>query len=302
MSTESAPLPGPQAVAILARGLKRSYRSGFLLARRAVLRGVDLDLAAGAVGGLIGPNGSGKSTLLRLLAGVDPADGGELSVLGGDPRTAAVRTRIGYATEGCPFPDELPARVVLELLLRMRGLHGGEARSRALRLLDRAGLGADAKRSLGQFSSGMRRRFVLAQAFATDPHLVLLDEPSVGLDAEGAEVLEQWLDEAHARGAAALICSHRPDDLFGRCERVSVMIEGRVVLNESARALAERATRVELEIEGAGSQDLDAARRELEARGAVVRATRPAAAALDALYRSLGSTGRGAPAGVERDG
>ena len=157
---------GEGGAAVRARGLERSYRSGFLLSRSRALRGVDLDLQRGATLGLIGPNGSGKSTLLRLLAGVDPPQAGELSVLGGDPRSSAVRTRIGFAPEVCPYPDELPSREVLGLILRMRGSGGREARKRAARLLDRVGLESVGGTGLRQFSSGMRRRFMLAVGFA----------------------------------------------------------------------------------------------------------------------------------------
>ncbi|MEO0651695.1 MAG: ABC transporter ATP-binding protein, partial [Planctomycetota bacterium] len=244
----------------------------------------------GATLGLIGPNGSGKSTFMRLAAGIEPADGGELQLLGRDPRQAV--ERIGWLAEGCPYPAELPGPTVLHLLDQARG---GDRRARRARVgewIERVGLTGAGRTPIGRFSSGMRRRFGLAAACMHSPDVLLLDEPSSGLDAEGAALLEALLAEARARAASTLVCSHLPSDLHAACDALAVLIEGRIATVEAPARLAERVERVELEVEATGERtDLDVVglEAELERRGGRLRATRPTATALARLYADLAS-------------
>jgi ABC-type multidrug transport system ATPase subunit len=220
----------PFAPALRITGLRHSFPVALGLRRREVLRGIDLELPAGASLGLVGPNGSGKSTLLRLIAGVDRARAGELLVLGDTPDSGAVRRRIGYLPEDSPFPPELRALPALVLLGTLRKMSRAAARERGAELLRRVGL-ADAQRvPLGRYSRGMLRRFGLAQAVLHEPDLLLLDEPTAGLDATGFAVLDELLGEARERGAATVFASHLASDLDEHCERVAVMMDGRVAL------------------------------------------------------------------------
>ena len=221
--------PGTEtADALRLGGVTFAYRCGLLRTRRPVLHGVDLTVSHGERVGLIGPNGSGKSTLLRIAAGVQRPSGGAVSVLGGSVDDARARERVGYLTDGSPFPPELSARSVLELFGALHGLARRERARRADELLERTGLRGDARRSLSTFSRGMLRRFGLAQAFLGTPDLLLLDEPTSGLDAPGHTVLEELLAEASARGAALLLASHVPTDLLAFTDRVAVLVEGRI--------------------------------------------------------------------------
>jgi|RhiMethySRZTD1v2_1073278.scaffolds.fasta_scaffold65497_4 ABC-2 type transport system ATP-binding protein len=221
--------PSASPPALELRGIVKRYRSGFLAVRRTVLDGVDLTLAPGESRGLIGPNGSGKSTLLRLATGLERPSAGSVRVFGRPPHDRSTLRRIGYLPDGFPFPPELSSRAVLELLGAFHGLPRRERAPTAERWLERVGLKGESRRALRHFSLGMRRRFGLAQAFLHGPDLLLLDEPTAGLDAEGYLVMEELLAEARARGASVLVATHVPSDLQDSCERCSVLFAGRIV-------------------------------------------------------------------------
>ncbi len=212
------------------RGVRKSYPLLLGLRRREVLCGVDLDLAQGETLGLAGPNGSGKSTLLRILSGVDRASSGEVRVLGGSPQDGAVRRRTGYLPEESPFPPELSARSALDLMGSLSGMRRADRRPEGDRLLDLVGLREEARHRLGRFSRGMLRRFGLAQAALSRPDLLLLDEPTAGLDAQGFEVLAAILAETRARGASVVIASHLIGDLREHCDELAVILSGRIAV------------------------------------------------------------------------
>lgn len=228
------------------RDLRAGYPTHLGLRRSAVLRGVDLALERGRVLGLAGPNGSGKSTLLRVLAGVEPASGGELVVLGGRIEEARVRRRIGYLPEDSPFPAELPARTLLELSGTLCGMPRAALRPECERLLARVGLEAVARRRVGSFSRGMLRRLGLAQACLHAPELLLLDEPTAGLDAQGFEVFGALLDEARARGTSVLIASHLPGDFLEHASEMAVILDGRIARRGPTRELLAGGSLLEL--------------------------------------------------------
>jgi ABC-2 type transport system ATP-binding protein len=232
--------------ALSIRDLHAGYPTHLGLRRSAVLRGLSLELGRGVVLGLAGPNGSGKSTLLRVIAGVERASSGELSVLGGSVEDPALRRRIGYLPEDSPFPPELSARATLELLGAIARLPRELVRRESARLLALVGLERVAGKRLGSFSRGMLRRFGLAQAWLHAPELLLLDEPTAGLDAQGFEVLAALLAEARARGASVVIASHLPGDFSDHASEMAVILEGRIALRGPVRELLERRSLLEL--------------------------------------------------------
>jgi len=239
-----APATSPPALEI--RGLARHVRPGLFARSRPILAGLDLVLEPGATLGLIGPNGSGKSTLLRIAAGVERASAGSVRLFGLGPEDAAARRRVGFLPEGFPFPLELSARSVLLLLCHFHGWPRARRASAADEWLERVGLAADARRHLAHFSLGMRRRFGLAQACMHAPELLLLDEPTAGLDAPGHLVLEELLGEARVRGAALLFATHVVSDLEQHCERAAVLVGGRLAAVGPTQDLGNRARLLEL--------------------------------------------------------
>ncbi|MHC4375482.1 MAG: ABC transporter ATP-binding protein [Planctomycetota bacterium] len=286
----AAPPHRPSETAVRVRGLRQSYRSGFLLRPKEALCGVDLEWSPGRVSGLLGPNGSGKSTLLRAVAGLERPRAGTIEVFGCEPTDRAVRGRVGFLPEGFPYPQELRGAEALTLLGKARGVERSRAKGVAQSWLERVGLAEAAKRPLWTYSTGMRRRFGLAQALVHEPDLVLLDEPSAGLDVAGFELLDELLAELEGRGATVLVCSHHGADLFASGRELTVLIDGRVALSAPFEELAARAPGFELEL-GRGAErapiDWSRVRAPLEALGLTWIGARPSARATHALFSEL---------------
>ena len=194
--------------------------------RREILKGLNLELERGQTLGLLGPNGSGKSTLMRHLAGLLRPHRGTVLVLGGHAHQPDSLTRAAYLPEDSPFPDDLTGLQALGLLASLRGRKDKNA---LLAALDRAGLAAHPKTKLGRYSRGMLRRFGLAQAFLFEPELVLLDEPSAGLDAPGLTLLRDWVHEHQARGGSLVLASHVVSELASLTDRLAVLMDGQIV-------------------------------------------------------------------------
>ena len=165
----------------MATGLTKTYRS-FFGGEHAALRGLTLTIPRGAAFGLIGPNGAGKTTFIKVLLGVVRPSGGEVSVLGGEPGEVSVRARIGYLPERMHLPSALSARQFLRSVATLKGLSPSDVE--LARALDRVGL-ADDRRRIGAFSKGMRQRLGLAAAMLGAPDLLILDEPTDGIDPVG---------------------------------------------------------------------------------------------------------------------
>lgn len=219
-------MSAPPLPLLAARAVQKAYPTGWLGlgGKQAILgAGLDLDVAGGERVLIAGPNGSGKSTLLRVLAGVEAADAGSVTIAGHAITTPTGRAALGYAPDGAPFPMELPARALMRLIGRFAGLSRRDANAQGQAMLARVGLEDAATKTLAQFSKGMRRRFSLGQAFLGDPKVLLLDEPTDGLDAAGFLVLEELLREARERGAAVVLASHVA---ALDCDRVQILLDG----------------------------------------------------------------------------
>ena len=215
---------GPEAVG-RARGLRRTFGS------TVALDGVDVDIRPG-ITGLVGPNGAGKTTLIGLLLGLDRPDGGSVELLGLDPATAGpdVRARVGYAPEYDPLPPDVRAQDLVRLVGELHGLDAHTALERASDVLQRLGLGEERLREIGTLSTGQKQRVKLAQAIVHDPSLVLLDEPTDGLDPlQRADMLDLIVALAAEQSLNVLVSSHLLADLERICDHLVVLRDGRVI-------------------------------------------------------------------------
>ena len=214
------------------------------------LDAVDLDITSG-VTGVVGANGAGKSTLFKLMLGLIVPTAGSIETLGLHPTRdgALLRTRIGYSPERNVLPDTMPADEFVRHLAEVRGLPRGEARSRASDILWLVGLGEERFRPLGSMSTGQRQRVKLAQALAADPALILLDEPTDGLDPmQREQMLELIRDVRTHFGIDVVVTSHVLDEVEQVCDHVVVLDGGVVRVAGRLTDLAGGGTGVELEL------------------------------------------------------
>jgi len=199
-----------------------------------ILHGLDLDLRPGSITGLLGPSGCGKTTLMRVLVGVQRYDG-EVRILGERPGAPAVRGRIGYVTQAAAVYKDLTARQNLRYFATLAG-----ARARDIdEVLDTVGLTELADRRVSTFSGGETGRVSLACALVAGPELLVLDEPTVGLDPLTREGLWVTFRDLADAGATLLISSHVMDEAF-HCDRVLLMRSGRFLASTTASELLER--------------------------------------------------------------
>jgi ABC-2 type transport system ATP-binding protein len=212
--------------------------------------GVSLEIPPGRIG-LVGANGAGKTTLLKILLGVLPAASGHVAVLGHDVATRQldVRARVGWMPEGNCMPPDQTAADFLGYAAELGGLPVRAARQRASDVLGLVGLHEERFRFIGEFSTGMKQRAKLAQAIVHDPALVLLDEPTAGLDPEGREEMLDLVTRLEGFGINAVISSHVLTDIERTCDWV-VMLDGGKVLRSGPLTDLSTTDEVELEIIG----------------------------------------------------
>jgi len=232
---------------VRARGLTKNY--GDVRA----LDGVDLDIPEGRVG-LVGANGAGKTTLFRLLLGLSPPTAGSVDVCGipvaGDP--IGVRSRIGYMPEHECLPLDQTAADVVATFAELGGLPARAARQRASEVLDLVGLDEARFRPVGGFSTGMRQRTKLAQAIVADPRLVLLDEPTAGLDPSGRQEMLDLVARLDGFGISVLLATHLLDDVAQVCDHVVMLDAGRLVTDAPTTSLLQRTGTVTVDVGPAG--------------------------------------------------
>jgi lipooligosaccharide transport system ATP-binding protein len=221
---------------IQARGLAKSF--GPVQA----VRGIDLDVTRGEVFGFLGPNGAGKSSAMRMIGCVSPRSAGSLHVLGMDPDVdgPAIRARIGVVPQQDNLDVELSVRQNLEVYGRYFGLSRAAVRAKAVELLEFAQLSDRADSAVDPLSGGMKRRLTIARSLVNDPELLLLDEPTTGLDPQARHLLWDRLYRLKQRGVTQLITTHYMDEAEQLCDRLVVMDNGLISAEGSPADLIER--------------------------------------------------------------
>ncbi len=213
---------------IEARGLTKVYRTTLRGRKVTALSEVDLSVAPGEIYGLLGPNGAGKTTAVKILLGLTHATAGSALLMGlpaGDPES---RRRVGYLPEGHRFPGYLTARQTLSIFGRMSGVSPRDLDSRIPALLSRVRMSDWADVKVKKFSKGMTQRLGLAAALVHEPDVLLLDEPTDGVDPVGRREIRDLLREEAAKGRAVLLNSHLLSEIELTCDRVTVLSKGKV--------------------------------------------------------------------------
>jgi ABC-2 type transport system ATP-binding protein len=245
----------PEPVILSVSGLRFAY--GDIVA----IDGITLEVPRGRIG-LVGANGAGKTTLLKVLLGVLQPAAGSVRVLGYglDHGAIEVRSRVGWMPESDCLPPEQTAADFLGYAAELGGLPPRAARQRASDVLGLVGLHEERFRFVGEFSTGMKQRAKLAQAIVHDPELVLLDEPTAGLDPEGREEMLDLVTRLESFGINSVISSHVLTDIESTCDWV-VMLDGGKVLRSGPLSDLSSSDQAELEVVGDQSQVAEHARR-----------------------------------------
>ncbi|TDB72259.1 ABC transporter ATP-binding protein [Micromonospora sp. KC721] len=227
--TSTAPL-------IRARGLVKRFGAFTAVA------GIDVDVHPGLAFGFLGPNGAGKSSTMRMVGCISPPSGGELRILGMDPVRdgPAIRARLGVCPQLDNLDPDLTVRENLTTYARYFGVPRRTARERAAELLDFVQLTERADSRVEPLSGGMKRRLTIARALVNEPDVVLLDEPTTGLDPQARHLVWERLFRLKQQGVTLVLTTHYMDEAEQLCDRLVVMDGGRIVAEGSPRALIER--------------------------------------------------------------
>ncbi|WP_204033100.1 ABC transporter ATP-binding protein [Micromonospora qiuiae] len=204
--------------------------------------GIDVQVHAGEAFGFLGPNGAGKSSTMRMVGCISPPSSGELRILGMDPVRdgPAVRARLGVCPQLDNLDPELTVRENLTTYARYFGIPRRVARARATELLDFVQLSERADSKVEPLSGGMKRRLTIARALVNEPDIVLLDEPTTGLDPQARHLVWERLFRLKQQGVTLVLTTHYMDEAEQLCDRLVVMDGGRIVAEGSPRALIER--------------------------------------------------------------
>jgi lipooligosaccharide transport system ATP-binding protein len=239
-------IPETSTSLVHARGLTKRYKNDFL-----AVDGVDFDVRPGKAFGFLGPNGAGKTSTMRMIACASPVTDGTLRVIGMDPRTHArqIKARLGVVPQIDNLDTELTVRENLEMYARYFDIPRDVADRRTDELLEFVQLAERAKDQVEPLSGGMKRRLTIARALINEPDLVILDEPTTGLDPQARHLLWERLYQLKRRGATLIITTHYMDEAEQLCDHLVVMDKAKIVAEGSPRQLIDQhSTREVLEL------------------------------------------------------
>src|SRR3984957_14037593 len=239
--------------AIVVTELRKSFGT------KEAVAGIDLEIASGALAGLVGPNGAGKTTSLSMMTGLLRPDGGRVLLNGMDlwADPPAAKAIIGVVPAEARLFERLSGEELLEYAGRLRGLPAGEARSRAAQLLDVLDLTGDAKRLVADYSTGMRKKAALGCALIHHPAVLFLDEPLEGVDPVSADTIRRLLTRFVASGSTVLFSSHVMELVEQVCDHVTIIDKGRIVATGTTEEVRGGKTLQQAFIDLVGSRGTD---------------------------------------------
>jgi ABC-2 type transport system ATP-binding protein len=237
--------------AVAVHGLTKVFPIPFRRTKLVAVRGLNLEVAPGQVYGLLGPNGSGKSTTLKIILGLVSATTGTTKIFGRDSREVRSREAVGFLPENPYFYKYLTGEETLRFYGKLCGLHGQTLKARIDELLALVSLEEARDRRLGGYSKGMLQRIGLAQALIQEPKLVVLDEPTAGVDPAGSREIRDLILDMKGRGITVLLSSHLLAQVQEICDRVGILARGVLVREGRVEDLLAIENQTELILENA---------------------------------------------------
>ena len=269
--------------------------------RIVAVRDLSLRVEKGEVYGLLGPNGSGKSTTLKILLGLLTATSGMTRVFGEESRSVLSRKDVGFLPENPYFYKFLTGAETVRFFGKLSGMSGQGLESRVTELLDLVGLTDAAARRVGSYSKGMLQRVGLAQALVQDPGLLVLDEPTAGVDPVGSREIRDLILELKARGKTVLLCSHLLSQVQEVCDRVGILARGSLVREGRVQDLLAIGDRNELVLEHATPEQLAELGKAAQRLGIRVISSGRAQTTLENLFLDAIEPGQSSDAGSGRN-
>ncbi|MBI4623353.1 MAG: ABC transporter ATP-binding protein [Verrucomicrobia bacterium] len=276
--------PPAVAAALELHGLVKDFAIGLRGVKLRAVDHLDLRVEPGQIYGLLGPNGSGKSTTIKLILGLLQPTAGTCRIFGVSSARVEARRDVGYLPEAPDFYRHLTGRELVRFCARLCGLGGGTLAARCADVLALVGMSEAADRRVGTYSKGMLQRLGLAQALVHDPALLILDEPTAGVDPLGAAAMAGLFLKLKAQGKTVVITSHLLAQMEEICDRVAVLDRGRLVLEGAVPDLVGREGRQALVVETLSPAELAELRAWLAARGRTLEAVETPRARLDRVF------------------
>ncbi len=281
-----APLDASDVI-IKCVGLTKVFRDFWMRNRVKAVNAIDFEVRRGEVFGLLGPNGSGKSTTIKMILGLLHPTAGRIAIFGRHPRDVTVKEWIGYLPEESYLYRFLNARETLEYYGRLFHQGRRQRKRRIEMLLEMVGLEKVAHRPIGEYSKGMQRRIGLAQALINDPQLLILDEPTTGMDPIGTRQIKDLIQELAERGKTVLLCSHLLADVEDVCDRVSIMYGGKVRQQGTVDELLVRSGLTDIQAANLDQDDIQAIEKLLESRGKFIERVDHPRERLETLFLNI---------------
>jgi len=271
-------------IAVAVRGLKKVFPVPFHRQSIVAVRDLDLDVGAGEVYGLLGPNGSGKSTTLKIILGLVSPTRGKTEIFGRNSNLVESREKVGFLPENPYFYKYLTGEETLRFFGKLCGLRGSPLQKRIAELLDLVGLTNAQHRRLGTYSKGMLQRIGLAQALINDPRLVVLDEPTAGVDPAGSHEIRNLIVDLKRRGITVLLSSHLLAQAQEICDRVGILANGVLVREGRLEQLIAIENQTELVLENASPELVRKIETLAQASNAKLIAQRKSTTTLERLF------------------
>lgn len=277
------------SAAVRTERLRKEFPMGWFRGRVLALEGLDMEVKRGEVFGLLGPNGSGKSTAMKMILGLLRPTSGKAEVCGFRAGTIAARRQIGFLPENPYFPNFLSGTELVRYYGRLSGMGGSVLEKRIQELMELVRLGGEAgKRPLRTYSKGMLQRAGLAGAMVGDPEILMLDEPTAGVDPAGSREIRDLILELRGRGKTVIFSSHLLEQVEDVADRVIILHRGQKLREGRLEDLLTRKKEWEVNVQGLKEEDRKELRGWLEKRGVqVVREGAPRERLEDYFLRSL---------------
>ncbi|MFT6059510.1 MAG: ABC-2 type transport system ATP-binding protein [Lentimonas sp.] len=270
--------------AISIKGLTKDFSIGM---RGLKLRAVDdlnLEVGDNEIFGLIGPNGSGKSTTIKVVLGLLDASVGECQIYGKPSHAVAARHSVGFLPEAPYFYRYLSGRELVRFYARICGVSRGNIEKQVAEVIELVGMTEAAHRRVGTYSKGMLQRIGLAQALVHDPQLVILDEPTAGVDPLGSAAIAEIIRELKRRGKTVLLCSHLLAQIEGLCDRVAILHRGKLVREGRVDDLVQEKDVQSLVVEGLSAEGQAAVEKTIAEQGGKLCRVEKPRLSLDSLF------------------